>query len=67
MNTKEKSRVTDKVRKETAKEILREIYHRLAIDYVDEEIGYQDECIDTACLYEDLKEIAGKYGVEIEE
>ncbi len=35
--------------------------------YVDEEIGYQDECIDTACLYEDLKDIAKKYDVEVDE
>lgn len=59
-------RPTEEVRKETAKEIFHDIFQILAINYVDEEIGCQDECIDTACLYEDLTEIMKKYGVEVE-
>lgn len=61
------NKLKEQVRKETAKEILHDLYHILWTDYVDEEIGYQDECIDTACLYEDLKDIAKKYDVEVDE
>ncbi len=64
---KDAERKLEQVSQETAKEIFHDLYHILAINYVDEEIGYQDECIDTACLYEDLKDIAKKYGVEVDE
>ena len=64
---KNKEHAEGKYDKETAKEILHDLYHILWTDYVDEEIGYQDECIDTACLYEDLKDIAKKYDVEVDE
>lgn len=57
----------EQIRKDTAKDFFHDIYQMLSTNYVDEEIGYQDECIDTACLYEDLKEIAKKHGVEVDD
>lgn len=57
-------RKKEEIEKQVAKEIFQDIYQKLAINYVDD--GYQDEYIDTACLYEDLEDIAKKYGVEVE-
>lgn len=56
-----------KIRKDTAKEILRDMQLRLLHDYTDEETGYQYPNIATADIYQDLKEIAKKYDVEVDD
>lgn len=55
------------IRKDTAKEILRDMQLRLLHDYTNEEMGYQYPNIATADIYQDLKEIAEKYGVEMDD